>query len=150
MSNGFYNQIVPGYSRQDHDAYAIYNGNGSYSLALSRGYSVMAAINHYFTPNFHDVLYGSYEHSDYGNRAASISWVQGGIAGAEQYKVGNQFLWDPVKNLEIGIDFMYSRIEQKVPGTTTALNGVPAIALPAGISKNPDSFMARLRLERDF
>ena len=150
MSNGFYNQIVGGFTREDHDAYAIYNGNGSYSLALSRGYSAMAAINHYFSPNFHDVLYGSYEHSDYGNRAASISWVQGGIAGAEQYKVGNQFLWDPVKNLEIGIDFMYSRIDQKVPGTTTALGGIPAIALPTGVSKNPDSFMTRLRLERDF
>ncbi len=150
MSNGFYNQIVGGYTREDHDAYAIYNGNGSYSLALSRGYSVMAAINHYFTPNFHDVLYGSYEHSDYGNRAASISWVQGGIGGAEQYKIGNQFLWDPVKNLEIGIDFMYTRIDQSIPGVNTALNGVGPVALPAGITKNPDSFMTRLRLERDF
>ena len=77
MSNGFYNQIVGGFTRQDHDAYALNNGNGTYSLALSKGYSVMAALNHYFTPNFHDVLYGSYEHSDYGNRAASISWVAG-------------------------------------------------------------------------
>ncbi len=150
MNQGFYNPIIGGFSRQDHDAYAIQNGNGTYSLALSRGYSVMAAINHYFTPNFHDVLYGSYEHSDYGNRAAAISWTQGGIAGAEQFKVGNQFLWDPVKNLEIGIDVMYSRIDQKIPGEYTALNGVPAVALPVGVTKDPDSFMARLRVERDF
>ena len=150
MSDGFYNQIVGGLTRQDHDAYAINNGNGTYSLALSRGYSVMAAINHYFTATFHDVLYGSYEHSSYGSRAASVSWTQGGIGSADQFKIGNQFLWDPVKNLEIGLDVMYTKIDQNVPGTNTALNGVAATALPVGISKNPDSFMARLRLERDF
>ncbi len=35
----------------------------------------MAAINHYFTPNFHDILFGSYEESGYG-RAKNIDWTQ--------------------------------------------------------------------------
>ncbi len=64
----------------------------------------------------------------------------------EQYQIGNQFLWDPVKNLEFGLEFDYAHIDQ-----TLAHNlGQAATALPVGISKNPDAFEARLRVERDF
>ncbi len=48
-----------------------------------------------------------------------------------EYRIGNQFLWDPVKNLEIGLEVFYAHIDQ-----TLAHNpGVAATALPAGISR---------------
>ena len=145
---GFQSRFIGGFQHIDHDAIAIGNAgstNGSYNLALSRGFSVMAAINHYFTATFHDVLFGSYEESGYG-RAKNIDWTLGGLGDVSQFRVGNQFLYDPVKNLEIGLEFDYAKIYQ-----TLAHNpGQAATALPIGVSKNPDAFEARLRIERDF
>ncbi len=144
---GFNSLALGGFQHIDRDAIAIGNaaGNGSYSLTKSRGFSVMASINHYFTPNFHDILFGSYEESGYG-RAKYIDWTSGGVGDMSEYRIGNQFLWDPVKNLEIGLEVFYAHIDQ-----TLAHNvGVAATALPTGISKDPDAFEARLRMERDF
>ena len=143
---GFQSRFVGGFQHIDHDAVAIGNGvNGNYTLALSRGFSAMAAINHYFTATFHDVLFGSYEQSSYG-RAKNIDWTLGGLGDMSEYRVGNQFLYDPVKGLEIGLEFDYAHIDQ-----TLAHNpGQAAAALPIGIAKNPDAFEARLRMERDF
>ncbi len=144
---GFESRLLGGFQHIDHDAVAIGNGgaNGSYNLALSNGFSVMAAFNHYFTATFHDVLFGSYEQTSYG-RAGRIDWTQGGLGDMSEYRVGNQFLYDPVKNLEIGLEFDYAHLDQ-----TLAHNpGQAATALPVGVTKNPDAFEARLRIERDF
>ena len=136
-----------GFQHVDRDAIAIAipGSNGSYTLAKSRGFSVLAAINHYFTPNFHDVLFGSYDQASYG-QAKNIDWSFGGLGDYSEYRVGNQFLWDPVKNLEFGLEVFYAHIDQ-----TLAHNpGQTATALPVGIVKNGDAFEARLRVERDF
>ena len=147
LNAGFNNLAVGGFQHLDHDAIAIgIPGSVNYSLNKSRGFSVMAAINHYFTPNFHDVLFGSYEQVSYGNRAQNIDWTLGGLGKGSEYRVGNQFLWDPVKNLEIGLEVFYAHIDQ----TLAHDPGKAATALPIGISKKPDAFEARLRMERDF
>ena len=145
---GFQSRYLGGFQHIDHDAIALGvpgSAVGNYSLSLSEGFSVMAAINHYFTPNFHDVLYGSYEESSYG-RAGLVDWTNGGLGKMSEYRVGNQFLWDPVKNLEFGLEFDYAHIDQ----TLAHDPGKAATPLPIGISKNPDGFEARLRVERDF
>ena len=148
MNQGFNSALLGGFQHIDRDAIAIHTPGtaaGSYSLQTGEGFSVMFAFNHYFSPNFHDVIFGSYEQTTYG-RAKNIDWTLGGLGDAQQYKIGNQFLWDPVKNLEFGLEFDYVRLEQ-----TLAHNpGQAATAIPVGISKNPDAFEARLRVERDF
>ncbi len=147
-NQGFNSRLLGGFQHLDKDAIAIGvpgSTTGAYTLEKSRGFSVLGAINHYFTPNFHDVLFASYEESSYG-RAKNIDWTLGGLGDMSQYRVGNQFLWDPVKNLEFGVEVFYAHIDQ-----TLAHNpGQAASALPVGISKNPDAFEARLRVERDF
>ena len=147
-NTGFNSRYLGGFQHIDHDAIAIGvpgSRTGAYNLSLSRGFSAMAAINHYFTATFHDVLFGSYEQSGYG-RAKNIDWTLGGLGDMSEYRIGNQFLFDPVKNLEFGLEFDYAHIDQ-----TLAHNpGQAASALPAGISKNPDGFEVRLRAERDF
>ena len=148
MNQGFNSALLGGFQHIDRDAIAIHDVGstaGSYTLQKGEGFSVMFAFNHYFSPNFHDVIFGSYEQTSYG-RAKNIDWTLGGLGDAQQYKIGNQFLWDPVKNLEFGLEVDYVRLEQ-----TLAHNpGQAATAIPIGISKNPDAFEARLRVERDF
>ena len=147
--NGGFNSLdLGGFQHIDHDAIAIHTPGGpagSYSLEKGTGFSAMAAINHYFSPNFHDVLFGSYEEISYG-RAKNVDWTLGGLGDASEYRIGNQFLFDPVKNLEIGLEFDYAHLDQ-----TLAHNpGQAASQVPQGVSINPDSFEARLRVERDF
>ncbi|WP_237477466.1 porin [Lichenibacterium dinghuense] len=148
MNQGFSSPALGGFLHIDRDAIAIHNvgaAAGTYTLQKGEGFSAMFAINHYFSPNFHDVLFGSYEQTSYG-RAKNIDWTLGGLGDASEYRIGNQFLWDPVKNFEIGLEFDYLHLDQ-----TLAHNvGQAATALPAGVSKNPDAFEVRLRTERDF
>ena len=94
---GFQSRYLGGFQHIDHDAIAIGNGaGGTYGLALSRGFSVMAAINHYFTSTFHDVLFGSYEQSGYG-RAKNIDWTLGGLGDMTEYRIGKPV---PVRSRE--------------------------------------------------
>ena len=76
------------------------------------------------------MLFASYQESSYG-RAKNIDWAFGGLGDSSQYRVGNQFLWDPVKNLEFGLEVFYARIDQ-----TLAHNpGVVSTALPVGVPR---------------
>ena len=147
LNGGFYGSILGGFQHPTADAVAVgIPGTNNYSLQLGKGFSVMAALHHYFTPQFHDVLYGSYEEIGYGNIVKNIDWTRGGVGDASEFRVGNQFIFTPVHNLDIGLDVMYSKINQDLGHEV----GFAPTALPAGIKKDPDSFMARLRLERDF
>ena len=148
MNAGFSSPAVGGFFHIDRDAIAIHTPGapaGEYTLQKGEGFSVMAAFNHYFTPNFHDVLFGSYEETSYG-RAKNFDWTVGGLGNASEYRIGNQFLWDPVKNLEFGLEFDYMKINQTLAHDV----GRVATALPTGVAKDPDAFEVRLRVERDF
>ena len=148
INQGFNSALLGGFQHIDRDAIAIHTPGaaaGTYSLQKGEGFSAMFAFNHYFTPNFHDVIFGSYEQTSYG-RAGRIDWTQGGLGFAEQYKIGNQFLFDPAKNLEIGLEFDYVMLNQTLAHNVNQA----ATALPVSVSKNPDAFEARLRIERDF
>lgn len=146
LNSGFNALLLGGFQHLDADAYAFVNANGTYSLSKSRGFSVMGAFHHYFTPNFSNVLFGSYEEVGYGNRARNTDWTLGGIGDGSEYRIGDQVIWTPVNNLSIGIEAIYAHIDQTIAHNP----GVPATPLPAGIKKDPDAFEGRLRVERDF
>ena len=142
LQGGYGNAIEDaGFQHPNVDAIAI-AVPGGYTLAKSEGYSISGGFQHYFTPNFQNIIFGSYEHVTYG-KAGSISWINGGVGPASSYRLADQFNWFPVKDLQIGLEVMYIKVDQKLAGLTTS-------PLPTGIKLNPDSFSARLRMERDF
>ena len=148
MNQGFNSALLGGFQHVDRDAIAIRTPGlaaGTYTLQKGEGFSAMFAFNHYFSPNFHDVIFGSYEETSYG-QAGRIDWTLGGLGAAQQYKIGNQFLWDPAKNLEFGLEVDYAKLTQTLAHNVNQA----ATALPTGISKDPDVFEVRLRVERDF
>ena len=154
LNGGFNSLLLGGFQHIDHDAVAIVNAAGTgYDLTKSSGFSVMAALHHYFTPQFHDVLFGSYEEIGYGNTVRNTPFFAGGIGDASEYRIGNQFIFTPVHNLDIGLEFLYAHIDQDIAGTGA---GVPGAAVTTalfnglGVKKDPDAFEGRLRVERDF
>ncbi|UDL95129.1 porin [Lichenihabitans sp. PAMC28606] len=146
LNAGFNSLALGGFQHIDRDAVAIGNGTGGYTLQKGSGFHVMGALHHYFTPQFHDVLFGSYETIGYGNIVKNIDWTRGGIGDASEFRVGNQFIFTPVHDLNFGVEVIYMRIDQ----TLAHELGQAATALPVGVKKNPDAFEARLRVERDF
>ena len=146
LNAGFNSLAIGGFQHLDSDAYAYANADGSYSLSKAEGFSVLGAFHHFFTPNFSDVIFGSYEEISYGNRAKNTDWTLGGIGDASEYRIGNQFIWTPVNNLSLGVEFLYAHIDQ----TLAHSPGVAATALPFGVAKDPSAFQGRFRIERDF
>lgn len=149
LNSGFNGLYVGGFQHVDHDAVALGvpgSVTGAYTLHKGSGFSALAAFHHYFTPQFHDVLFGSYEEIGYGSAVKNIDWTRGGIGDASEFRVGNDFIFTPVHGLDIGVEVIYARIDQ----TLAHDPGIAATALPAGIARNPDAFEARLRMERDF
>ena len=147
ISGGYGAQpVVGGLFHPNLDAVAVANTAGTgFTLKKAEGYSVSGGFVHFFTPNFNNIVLGSYQEFDYGS-AKNISWLNGGIGRATSYRIGDQVNWFPVKDLLIGLEVMYIKVDQKVPGVTTT----GAAALPAGIKQNPETFETRLRVARDF
>ena len=79
LNQGFTSSALGGFQHIDRDAIAIGipGSNGAYTLQKGEGFSALLAFNHYFTPNFHDVIFGSYEQTSYG-RAKNFDWTSGG------------------------------------------------------------------------
>ena len=122
------------------DAVAVANpGGNSYSLSKSEGYSVSGGFVHFLTPNINDIVFGSYDHVEYGKGVGNLAYYNGGIGRTESYRIADQINWFPVKGLQIGLEVMYIKVDQKVTGI-----------LPTGVRKDPDAFEGHLRLERDF
>jgi hypothetical protein len=124
------------------------------SLKLGEGYNVLAAIDHYWAPNFDTALWAGYTRWDYNNGALT------GVALAAPYastfaqardfdvwQVGVQATWVPVKGIKFAGTVNYYNVNaQKAAQDFIVSAGVPVYV---GNSKN-DGIQAALRIQRDF
>lgn len=117
------------------------------SVKSTKGFSVLAALRHHWTPTVRSELFGSYSELDF--RGALTN---NGLPGArnanvklnpKEMIVGANVIWSPVDGLDIGVEVLYSRVELK--------NRIQAVGAPAGVSiKSDDALTGRLRIQRDF
>src|SRR5215207_6023149 len=159
-------------------------------LRLTKSWSVVGALQHYWTPQLRQAVFGSYSKVDYD----SILRTPFGPAGVlpiatangvtnfgnlvnqalnptlRDYNVavvGSHTTWSPVKDLDIGVETVYQRIETengRVVDTNKnlpigAINNVTGAIVPLGSpqstvifksAKVDDQFLARVRVQRDF
>ncbi|MGE3146853.1 MAG: porin, partial [Pseudorhodoplanes sp.] len=116
------------------DAYYV-NGGG---LEKSKMWSVVAAFEHYWTPSLRQSVYGGY--NSYETDSASVdAQMCGGGSGCmdwSAWQIGSRLLWNPVANLDIGLDVMYTNID----GTSCARSAGAAgggVAAPSCATANP-------------
>jgi len=145
MSGGWLARQQGGLVRNDFDAIAV-AAPGGYRLEKTKGWSALAAFQHYWTPSFRSVLYGSYAQVSYGAAGRNSLLVGAGTSNASEWRVGLQNVWSPVSGFDIGLDVMYVKLNQR-----QVLTPAQAAALSAlGLKKNPDAIEARLRFQRTF
>jgi Porin subfamily len=115
-------------------------------LQLPTVWNVWAAIQHYWTPEVRTLLYGGY--AEYKANSSAVdtvfcavlhgggSAVNGLLVGSSAvsasgcadwatWAIGPRTVWNPVKNLDIGVDVLYSAL------TKSAFQGATVLFTPA-------------------
>jgi porin-like protein len=108
-------------------------------VELTTAWSVVAAYEHFWTPEFKTSLYGAYLHVDYNANATSFicSAVRGTFNSAFNsvsncdpdynfWYVGARTQWNPVKDFGLGVDVNYTKVETAFAGTANLASGIGA------------------------
>lgn len=141
-------------------------------LRLTESASVSAVFLHYWTPQVRQAVFGSYAFVDYADDLRTGNGPQNIIASSnaaspaarttflftptlkdyQVYTAGTNLIYSPVKDLDIGAEFAYGRID--IDGRVNDANknqGVnPATGVPLKTVSYDDIYLARLRVQRDF
>jgi hypothetical protein len=117
-------------------------GFSASGLQLATNWNVWAAFQHYWTPSLRTSIYGGYSQYkanssvvDHFCTTTAKNQVTGsgptfspGCADWAAWAVGSRTLWNPVKNLDVGVDVLYTSMSKTafagatVAGTGTAGN----------------------------
>jgi len=130
------------------DAFVDVNGK----TKKAKGFSVIADLLHYWTPSVRQNLFASYMKINYGNRGYSVGTLANGadynfgFVDISELKIGTNVIWSPIKNFDIGVEVLYSRLD---PKGRVLDNNNGANYLNKTLSSD-DSWQGRLRVQRDF
>jgi len=134
---------------------AYYNGTGTTgSLELSKAWNVNGGIRHYWASNWNSTLWGAY--LNYKANSNSIDTIicpalspaqGGGCQDFSAWQVGSRTVWNPVTNLDVSLEVLYTRVKSAESGAAiTGVNGTAAV-LTAG---DVGAFSGVLRFQRNF
>jgi hypothetical protein len=116
----------------------------------STGWSVVAALRHFWTPTLRSELVASYSELKLGYTQAAGFYAAGAPIRSLDPKeliVAGNLIWSPVSGLDIGVEVLYTRTELASRVLPVDNNG----ARVAGFGiKNDDAWAGRLRIQRDF
>ena len=107
-------------------------------LELSKAWSAVAAFEHYWTPTLRSSIYGSYFKYEANSSTVDIVCANpngqpGGATGIlggnnapfgpgcadwSAWQIGTRTIWNPVANLDIGLDIMYTKVNTAFQGGT--------------------------------
>jgi hypothetical protein len=141
-------------------------------VELTTGWAVQAGIQHYWTPSLRTSLWGGYMEIDYGATATALICASGtlpmgaAVAGVfptgtgtvtcnpdfQLWQVGSRTIWNPVANLDVGVEILYTKLETEWGAGTVALPAFAAGARPAGLYTLDDQgvWSAMIRFQRNF
>jgi hypothetical protein len=107
----------------------VYGGtsaaNGS-ALELTTAWAATAGVEHYWTPALRTSLYGGYTAISYDTAATALICTGPGFANLGRlqgftptncspnfqfWQVGSRTIWNPVKNLDLGVEVMWNELQ---------------------------------------
>jgi len=99
-----------GWSFNAYDCIWTAGVNGVGHCDKSWGWAVLAALKHYWTPTLSSGVFGSWMSQYYSNQSISPTFGFGsgiGMVNLDEYRIGTNLVWTPVKNFDIGGEIMY-------------------------------------------
>lgn len=121
-------------------------------VKTTTGYSLTAALRHYWTSTVRQAIFANYTKIDYAPTVESplIGGARGTLAGysvdTSLIQVGSNVIWSPVKDLDLGVEVLYRRVDPR--GRVVDFNrSTPGLTFVKG---SQDVFEGRLRVQRDF
>lgn len=138
---------------------AVIGLNGE--LELIESWGLMALVEHYWTPALRTSVFGTYSEVNWNGAATAAFCASGaGVVGPSTivgtcnpdfqiWQVGTKTVWNPVANLDIGVELLYTNINTDSSGTIDlAAHG----ANPAGTYTIGDNgiWSGMLRFQRNF
>jgi len=142
-------------------------GSGT-SVELTRTWSVTGGFQHLWTPNWRTSVYGGYLDVNYDSVAQGLIAPGGAFTGGpvggtgfasgsgtinpnfHVWQAGTRTQWNPVSQLDVGVDLLYSKLQLADSG---AVVGLPANgARPAGTYTlgDQDVWSVLFRVQRNF
>jgi hypothetical protein len=131
-------------------------------LELPKIWNVNAGFQHYWTNTLRSSIWGSYTHYETNSAAVDTIICSGrnfgaGCADWNAWQIGSRTIWNPVTNLDVGLEVMYTKIETAFAGGRTNCAGtgcMPSVA-PPGIPavhniQDNDVWSGILRIQRNF
>ncbi|HXW26915.1 MAG TPA: porin [Xanthobacteraceae bacterium] len=159
----------------------VYTNNAMFpfsGIQLSTSWDVAAAIEHYWTPSLRTSLYGQYSHWTPGSQGNAIMCNSKGSPAVSTatgatgngtvtnvgtvlpgcdfsfniWSVGTRTIWNPVKNLDVGLDIMYSEIDQNMNPALILMSFAGAGGRAAGFytPSNEGIVSGLVRVQRNF
>jgi hypothetical protein len=128
----------------------------------NKAYAIAGALNHNWSPTWQTNVFGSWMRFDAPGGAQYVvpvntATVAAGTAGTttglvdfNEYRVGANVIWTPVKEFQIGVEALYIRVDprQRVAVPLTTASGEPTGTFRSTGSE--DTWEGRLRVQRDF
>jgi hypothetical protein len=131
-------------------------------LELPKAWNVQAGFQHYWTPSLRTSIWGSYSEYEANSGAvdALICPARGfgaGCADFQAWQVGSRTIWNPVTNLDIGLEVMYTKVHTAFGGAiTSSVAAAPGVILtnnvidPTKRVDDADIWSGILRIQRNF
>ena len=129
--------------------------SGPNRIETVKSWNLAALLEHYWTPQYRSVLWGSYGSLDAPITASNRAWNgTTGFGDATVWNVGTNFAWIPTKDFEIGVEVIYARVEQDVrAGVSNGALGATSggvLATDTVFRSSNSAVTGRLRVERTF
>lgn len=117
---------------------AIWTGTG---FDKETGWAVQAQYRHFWTPGLRSAVFGGYT-------SVSVPFNVLKAVDTNIWQVGANTIWSPVKNLDLGVEVLYSKVDGAVPLTTT---GGSATTVPTSVvGGSADVWSGGFRAQRNF
>ncbi|MBB3809556.1 porin [Pseudochelatococcus contaminans] len=108
-------------------------------IKKTKGWNVLAAGVHYWTPGLRSTLWGSYTDVNY---SSAVKWDNSAYRDFNLLQAGTALIWSPVRQFDIGVEVLYRRLENN--------RNWADLTTPYYIKRSEDQFQTRLRVQRDF
>jgi hypothetical protein len=125
-------------------------------IEKTRAWGIRGAFNHHWNPYWQTSIFGGYASISYNDNAKLL--YCGAYAGVGAYtcdpdfavaQIGTRTMWTPVKNLSMGIEVLYSMLDQNFTGSATL---DPGATKPVAVYnfKDQNVVSGMFRIQRNF